>query len=163
MKTGRIARSACAVLAIGLSVGGCGIQLRAHHPATVPPALADPYVTPDGTPVPPPASTQPLVLAPRQTVVTITFDDGWASAAIAAQILTTHNLPATFFVNSGTIGKPGHLSLADLKSMAASGNEIAGHTLTHPDLAQLPDDEARRQICDDRTTLLGCAHSLCAG
>ena len=141
------------------AVGGCGIAARtpavSAPVATVPPTPADPYVTPEASPVLPPVSTDPLVLQPGQTVVSITFDDGWASAATAAQMLTAHGLVGTFFVNSGTIGRPDYLSLADLKSIAESGHEIAGHSLTHPDLTDLTDDEARRQICDDRYALLG--------
>ncbi len=156
----------CAVIIVTLFpfVARYGVTLRAH-PNPVSAAPADPFVTPDGRVVPPPASTQPLVLAPGQTVVSITFDDGWASAATAAKILTAHGLSGTFFVNSGTIGKqnvssgsvgePIHLSLEELKAMAESGHEIAGHSLTHPDLTDLTGDEARRQICDDRKTLLG--------
>jgi peptidoglycan/xylan/chitin deacetylase (PgdA/CDA1 family) len=94
------------------------------------------------------------VLAPGQTVVTITFDDGWASAATAAKMMTAHGLPGTFYLNSGNIGEPGYVSLADVDAMATSGHEIGGHSLTHPDLTDLSDDEARRQLCDDRKTLL---------
>jgi peptidoglycan/xylan/chitin deacetylase (PgdA/CDA1 family) len=161
VKSGRtVRRLACAVavIALGLFVPGCGLTLRTPthpEPATVPAAPADPFVAPDGTAVPLPASTEPLVLAPRQTVVSLTFDDGWASAATAAKLLTAHGLRGTFFVNSGTIGRPNYLSLTDLKSMAESGHEIGGHSLTHPDLTHLTGDEARRQICDDRKTLLG--------
>jgi peptidoglycan/xylan/chitin deacetylase (PgdA/CDA1 family) len=142
-----------AVLVIGLFVAGCGITLRT--PLAAPAAPADPFVTPGAKPVLPSVSTQPLVLEPGQTVVSITFDDGWASAATAAQMMTAHGLPGTFFVNSGNIGRSGYVSFADLKSMAESGHEIGGHSLTHPDLAELPSDEAHRQICDDRKTLLG--------
>ncbi|WP_319448530.1 MULTISPECIES: polysaccharide deacetylase family protein [unclassified Mycobacterium] len=148
------------LIAVCVLVAGCGITLRTPaHPEsptqTVAAVPTDPYVKPDGKPVPLPASTEPLILDPGQTVVSITFDDGWASAATAAEIMTAHGLTGTFYANSGTIGRPNYLSLAGLKSIAASGQEVGGHSLTHPDLADLPGDEARRQICDDRKTLLG--------
>lgn len=151
--------SAGALIAVGLSVAGCGPASRTSTPPESPAQTAsawpaDPYVSPDNTPTPWPASTQPLVLNPGQTVVSITFDDGWASAATAATMMTERGLPGTFFVNSGTIGMPDRLSIAELKSMATAGHEIGGHTLTHPILETLPADEARRQVCDDRKTLL---------
>jgi peptidoglycan/xylan/chitin deacetylase (PgdA/CDA1 family) len=152
--------SAGVLIAVGVLVAGCGIALRTptHQESptqTVAAAPTDPYVKPDGKPVPWPAATEPLALNPGQTVVSITFDDGWASAATAAEMMTAHGLTGTFYVNSGTIGRPNYLSLADLKSIAAAGHEVGGHSLTHPDLAELPGDEARRQLCDDRKTLLG--------
>ena len=39
----------------------------------------------------------------------------------AAQMLTAHGLPGTFFINSGNIGKPGYLSLPELDGIAADG------------------------------------------
>ena len=66
-------------------------------------------------------------------MVSITFDDGRASNAIAANMMTAHGLSGTFFVNSGNIGKPGYLSLPDVDAIAFSGHEIGGHTVTHPD------------------------------
>jgi len=38
--------------------------------------------------------------------------------------------------------------------LAADGNEIAGHTLTHRDLTTLAPDQQRHQICDDRKILI---------
>ena len=76
-------------------------------------------------------------------MVSITFDDGRASNAIAANMMTAHGLSGTFFVNSGNIGKPGYLSLPDVDAIALSGHEIGGHTVTHPDLNEFTPDEIR--------------------
>ena len=142
---------------LGFQSGYSGIEFRRMGPepgvATTPAALTDP-VKPRPNLVLPPVSTDPLGLAPGQTVVTITFDDGRASNAIAAQMLTAHGLRGTFFLNSGNIGKPGYLTLPEVDAVAISGHEIAGHTVTHPDLDTLTGDEIQRQICDDRSTLL---------
>jgi hypothetical protein len=86
-------------------------------------------------------------------VVTLTFDDGTADQMTVLSILQAQGLKGTFFINSGTIGLPGYLTLGNLQSIAAAGNEIGGHTVTHPDLATLPADEVARQICDDRAQL----------
>jgi peptidoglycan/xylan/chitin deacetylase (PgdA/CDA1 family) len=89
-----------------------------------------------------------------QVRVSLTFDDGWASQATATSMLAAHGLKGTFYVNSGTIGQSGFLSWAQLASMNAAGNEIAGHTLTHPDLTTLTSTQAQHEICDDRTAIL---------
>ena len=87
------------------------------------------------------------------TVVSLTFDDGNADQMAAAQILNNYGLDGTFYITSGVIGTPNYLTVANLQSLAANGHEIAGHTVTHPDLVTLPADEATRQVCNDRVNL----------
>jgi peptidoglycan/xylan/chitin deacetylase (PgdA/CDA1 family) len=153
-------RASTLLLILCLTLSGCGVVLRippapltisAPTTAAVPP---DP-VLPRPHPVLPPVSADPLILAPGQTAVSLTFDDGRASNAQAAQTLTAHGLSATFFLNSGQIGRPGFLSLPEVDAIAASGHEIGGHTATHPDLSVFTADEIRRQVCEDRKMLLG--------
>ncbi|MCG7323372.1 polysaccharide deacetylase family protein [Arsenicicoccus bolidensis] len=91
--------------------------------------------------------------ATTPTVVTLTFDDGDADQLAAQRTMRSAGLAGTFYVVSGWVGAPGYLSRADLTAMAADGNEIGGHTVTHPDLVQIPAQEVRRQICNDRATL----------
>ncbi|MQA07576.1 MAG: polysaccharide deacetylase family protein [Pseudonocardiaceae bacterium] len=95
----------------------------------------------------------PKAVAQGQTVVSLTFDDGYADNMNALPILNQHGMNGTFYVTTGPVGTAGHLTRANLDSLAASGNEIAGHTVTHPDLTTVPADEARRQICNSRATL----------
>jgi peptidoglycan/xylan/chitin deacetylase (PgdA/CDA1 family) len=153
-------RLSAILIALCLATSGCGIILRTPASPVAPTAPvvaaipADP-VKSRPNPVLPPVSTDPLVLPEGQTVVSITFDDGRISNKAAAQMLTAHGLSGTFFINSGNIGKPGYLSLPDVDAMALSGNEIGGHTVNHPDLDVFTADEVRRQVCDDRVTLLG--------
>jgi peptidoglycan/xylan/chitin deacetylase (PgdA/CDA1 family) len=94
--------------------------------------------------------------AAASTVVTIGFDDGTADQLDALPILQAHGMTATFFVNSGSIADPGHehLSWADLHSLFDAGNEIAGHTVSHVNLAPLTTAEARQEVCTDRNNLL---------
>jgi peptidoglycan/xylan/chitin deacetylase (PgdA/CDA1 family) len=91
-----------------------------------------------------------------QTVVTLTFDDGTEDQYQARAMLAAHGgMEATFFVNSATIGSnPSHMTWQQLKNLYADGNEIAGHTMTHPHLPTSDPDEAGRQICYDRNNLL---------
>jgi peptidoglycan/xylan/chitin deacetylase (PgdA/CDA1 family) len=92
--------------------------------------------------------------AAASTVVTIGFDDGTADQVAALPILQAHGMTATFFVNTASIGDPEHLSWADLHGLFLAGNEIAGHTLHHANLAPLTTAEARQEVCTDRNNLL---------
>jgi peptidoglycan/xylan/chitin deacetylase (PgdA/CDA1 family) len=93
----------------------------------------------------------PAATAP--TVVTIQFDDGTADQYGALGILNAHAMHATFYVNSGVIGDSAHLSWAQLTDLAAAGNEIAGHTVTHANIKKLKTGPARQEVCGDRVTL----------
>ena len=45
------------------------------------------------------------------------------------------------------------MNWSQVDSLAAQGNEIGGHTLTHVRLPDQTDAEQRRQICDDAANL----------
>jgi peptidoglycan/xylan/chitin deacetylase (PgdA/CDA1 family) len=83
----------------------------------------------------------------------LTFDDSNADQLAAAQTMQAAGLTGTFYTITGSIGAPNYLTLADLQQFASYGDEIAGHTVNHPDLTLVPNDEALRQICDARATL----------
>ena len=91
-----------------------------------------------------------------QTIVTLTFDDGTEDQYQARALLAAHGgMDATFFVNSAVIGSnSSHMTWQQLKNLYADGNEIAGHTMTHPHLTTSDPSEAGRQICYDRDNLL---------
>jgi peptidoglycan/xylan/chitin deacetylase (PgdA/CDA1 family) len=63
-------------------------------------------------------------------------------------------MKATFFVNSGLINHPGHLTWQGLRMMQSFGFEIGGDTVDHLRLTSLSPARVRHQICDDRTNLL---------
>ena len=90
--------------------------------------------------------------APR-TVVTLTFDDGDADQLAAARVLHRYRLPATFYIITGAVGTPGYVTRSGLRQLAAEGNEIGGHTVSHLRLTALTTAEARRQVCDSRSIL----------
>ena len=93
-----------------------------------------------------------------RTVVSLTFDDGDADQMAAAQVLHRYRLPATFYIITGAVGTPGYLTLPDLRQLAADGNEIGGHTVSHLRLTALTTAEARRQVCESRSILARWGH-----
>lgn len=99
-----------------------------------------------------------LVRAAPLTVVTIQFDDGNADVYQWASSLNTHGFPATFYVNSGSIGTAGKLTWAQLTALSQAGNEIGSHTVDHVDLKKLKLADARFQVCQDRVNL--ASHGL---
>jgi peptidoglycan/xylan/chitin deacetylase (PgdA/CDA1 family) len=86
-------------------------------------------------------------------VITLTFDDANGDQVAAAQILNAAGLKGTFFTPSGFLDATGYMTTAQALALQTAGNEIAGHTVTHPDLAQMGPDEVKRQICNDRVNL----------
>jgi hypothetical protein len=86
-------------------------------------------------------------------VVTLTFDDANGDQVAAAQILNAAGLRGTFFTPSGFLDATGYMTTAQALALQTAGNEIGGHTVTHPDLAQMGADEVKRQVCNDRVNL----------
>jgi peptidoglycan/xylan/chitin deacetylase (PgdA/CDA1 family) len=103
----------------------------------------------DATPTP-----IPIVLTPT-VYVTIGFDDGTLDQFAARRPLRLHGMHATFFINSGPIlaGDADHMTVEQLTRLAQLGNEIGGHTIDHANIQPLSPDEARHEVCDDRTQL----------
>ena len=88
--------------------------------------------------------------------VALTFDDGYADAATeAAPLLQRYGDVGTFFVTSGLVGTPGHLSASQIRALAADGMEIGAHTVTHADLTLLSDAAVDREVRRSRSTLQG--------
>ncbi|GAA5195355.1 hypothetical protein GCM10023346_25050 [Arthrobacter gyeryongensis] len=88
-----------------------------------------------------------------KTIISLTFDDGNADQLPAEQLLKSLGLHGTFFITTSWIDNPSWLTRANLNSIAADGNEIGGHTITHPDLTTLSTSAATNEVCGGRTTL----------
>lgn len=91
--------------------------------------------------------------APGTTVVSLNFDDGFASQMDALPIMQSHGYTGTFYIISGMVDLSGRLTTANLKTIADAGNEIGGHTTKHADLTTLTPIEQQRTICNDRLAL----------
>lgn len=97
--------------------------------------------------------------------VTFSFDDGVLQDIRLMKLFEKYNLKGTFNINSARLGEPGELncrgipvdhsriSAEDLRSVY-EGHEVAAHTLTHPYLIKIEDDEeVVRQVEEDRLRL----------
>jgi peptidoglycan/xylan/chitin deacetylase (PgdA/CDA1 family) len=99
-------------------------------------------------------------LPPR--TVAITFDDCYRDNLFAARILAEYGLPACFFVPALLVGtdhvfewdrhlkRLTNLTWDEVREIAELGFDIGSHTLTHPNLAAIPREHARREIVDSR-------------
>lgn len=99
--------------------------------------------------------------APAPTVVSITFDDGYADNAPALDAMKSRGMKGTIYINSQRVGFDSNfLSRAKVKTYYQSGFEVAGHSLDHEDLTTLTPDAARANICADRTNLINLGYRV---
>jgi len=108
------------------------------------------------------ATVQPVVVPTKlagitfkNTVVSLTFDDGDADNYDVRPILAENNLQATFYIVSGFTNTTGYMTGDQLRGLYSDGNEIGGHTFSHTKLAEENDDTLiKSEICRDRSDLL---------
>ncbi len=100
----------------------------------------------------------------KMKAVTFSYDDGVTQDQRLIKILDRYGLKCTFNLNSGLLGKPGSLiredvTVAHVKPRPCEvrgiyeGHEIAVHTLTHPALSHLSDEDVVREVEEDRIAL----------
>jgi peptidoglycan/xylan/chitin deacetylase (PgdA/CDA1 family) len=64
--------------------------------------------------------------------LTITFDDGGASAMRAADLLEARGFIGCFFVTANCIGTRGFVSDGDIRDLARRGHVVGSHSCSHP-------------------------------
>ncbi len=88
-----------------------------------------------------------------QGMVTLTLDDGWDTQYTGARpALNQRGLKATYFLTTEGIknGWGGYMTPAQVQTLLAEGNELAGHTLTHPDLTTLSATQLEAELRDSQ-------------
>ena len=96
----------------------------------------------------------------------ITFDDGYLSVYDhACPMLSERNMTATVYVVVDSLGGVNEwdkragdceekmMSAAQARELAEAGFEIGSHTLTHPRLSALDDDQLRAEVADSKRKL----------
>lgn len=93
--------------------------------------------------------------------VVVTFDDGCETDLVAATpILREHGFAATCYLTVDFLDRPGFLSRAQVRELAATGMEIGCHSMSHPYLSDLDDVALSREIVLAKAELeliSGCA------
>jgi peptidoglycan/xylan/chitin deacetylase (PgdA/CDA1 family) len=86
--------------------------------------------------------------------VAIPFDDGAETDFLAAApILRQAGFKATFYVTCGWLGKPGFLSVSQVRELSHQGFEIGSHSMTHAYLTDLDDRGLQREIVESKSRL----------
>ena len=100
----------------------------------------------------------------KMKAITFSYDDGVTQDVQSIEMLNEYNLKGTFNINSELLGKGGFLEYESKKLMhykikpedvkkVYENHEVAVHTLTHPFLPKLDDEEIIRQVEQDRRCL----------
>jgi len=87
--------------------------------------------------------------------VIISFDDGWETQfEYALPSLEKYHYPATFFVVTDYIGRPGFISWPQLQTLLTDGMRIGSHSRSHPRLTKIKDStKLWDQIYNSKTIL----------
>lgn len=100
----------------------------------------------------------------KMKAVTFSYDDGTTQDKRLVELFDKYGLKATFNINSELLGRDGslvregktvnHTKISKTQAREIyKGHEIAVHTLTHPNLTMLGEDEITRQVEEDRKNL----------
>jgi peptidoglycan/xylan/chitin deacetylase (PgdA/CDA1 family) len=99
--------------------------------------------------------------AANQKSVVITFDDGYADFyRYAFPILSEHSLTATVYVITGLMKDQRTcfkgtecLTLSEIRELHSQGISIGSHTVSHPELKLLPQDEVEHELSESKKSL----------
>jgi peptidoglycan/xylan/chitin deacetylase (PgdA/CDA1 family) len=101
---------------------------------------------------------------PPAGLAALSFDDGLQdNHEVLLPILRGYGIPASVYVMTGHIGRrypwmPERagarlMTESELRELASAGIELGAHTVTHPDLSTLGQEECLREIVESRRTL----------
>jgi peptidoglycan/xylan/chitin deacetylase (PgdA/CDA1 family) len=109
--------------------------------------------------------------APSRPTAALTFDDGWRDGVTTVlPMLLELGIPATFYVCPGlwgtqhkdVTGDAGRLMTADeAAALHEAGMELGSHSMTHPDLRRLSDDELHREVETSRSEIAALTGTPC--
>jgi len=108
----------------------------------------------NGTPVAPSSTPAKADIIFKNTMVSLTFDDGDADNYSVRSALAENSLKATFYVVSGFTNSNGYMTDNQLRDLYNDGNEIGGHTLNHVNLDDVRGEDLKREVCQDRSNLV---------
>jgi peptidoglycan/xylan/chitin deacetylase (PgdA/CDA1 family) len=92
-------------------------------------------------------SSVPGLRAWQQPIVSLAFGDGWQSAyEEASPMLGQFKLPATFYINPGTIDTRHFISDDQIKDLAGNGNEVTSEGFDRIDLTSLDSTHLQAEL-----------------
>jgi len=87
----------------------------------------------------------------KQSVVSLTFDDGWVTQfTVALPLLKQRNIPATFYVITNNIDS---VSKGFLAENISNDYELGSHTASHQNLVKIGNEEAEKELSDSKMFL----------
>ena len=103
---------------------------------------------------------RPAAVGPDRPMVSISFDDAPASAAVAgAEILERRELLGTYYICAGMAGCEGPMGriadLVQIERLVAAGHEIGCHTFSHLDCGQASAGEIAEELTRSQAGLAG--------
>lgn len=107
----------------------------------------------------PPMTTRPADMsgAPKlfqEPLISITFDDGWEdNYTQAAPLLMRYGIRGTHYIIGGVQQDMQYMTFAQIKQLQQNGQEVACHTMSHPDITSLNDASLKYE-------LRGCQEAL---
>jgi peptidoglycan/xylan/chitin deacetylase (PgdA/CDA1 family) len=94
--------------------------------------------------------------APKQCIVTTSWDDANPQDLRVAELLRSRGLAGTFYVPLRGYQSTETLCGADLRELCASGFEIGAHSVSHRTLRRLRSEELGLEVTDCKYTLQEC-------
>lgn len=93
----------------------------------------------------------------NEPLLSVTFDDGWESQhASALPIMKQYGLVSTNYIVTAILGTKGYVTPSEVYDFRNAGDEIASHTLTHPDLTKINDKQLSTELTVPHTAITKC-------
>ncbi|MBA3788862.1 polysaccharide deacetylase family protein [Patescibacteria group bacterium] len=90
----------------------------------------------------------------KKTIVTTSWDDGHVLDVKLSELLRKYEIKGTFYISPEDREFPIQDRLTNQQIVTlAQDFEIGAHTMTHPDLTKLSDEDARKEIDDSKEYL----------
>ena len=88
-----------------------------------------------------------------ERIITLSFDDGWWADQLVMKVLDARGIPATFYLCAGYCDLYHlHVSPSAMPGLYAA-HEVGCHSMTHPNMRNLPIGRAIVEISDARSIL----------
>ncbi|HEY6736218.1 MAG TPA: polysaccharide deacetylase family protein [Candidatus Saccharimonadia bacterium] len=88
-------------------------------------------------------------------IISVTYDDGWHNQYTnALPIMNKYGLKGTYYIISGELtNQPDYMTVAEIAALKSAGNEIASHSVTHPDLTTVTATKLTNELKNSQATL----------